>query len=86
MNNAAIGPDTKSWELLDNWRSTFEVNVFGYGSLSSEASFLLADICFSVVNVQQTFVPVRVPTGFLMRLNDGLLPVDVTPRKPGNSN
>jgi len=29
LNNAAIGPDSKSWELLDNWRSTFEVNVFG---------------------------------------------------------
>jgi len=29
INNAAIGPDSKSWELLDNWRSIFEVNVFG---------------------------------------------------------
>ncbi|KAF9241088.1 NAD(P)-binding protein [Melanogaster broomeanus] len=29
LNNAAIGPDTRSWELLDQWRSTFEVNLFG---------------------------------------------------------
>ncbi|KAI9573507.1 NAD(P)-binding protein [Boletus coccyginus] len=29
LNNAAISPDSKSWELLDNWRSTFEVNLFG---------------------------------------------------------
>ncbi|KIK98990.1 hypothetical protein PAXRUDRAFT_823275 [Paxillus rubicundulus Ve08.2h10] len=29
LNNAAICPDSKSWELLDNWRSTFEVNLFG---------------------------------------------------------
>jgi len=29
LNNAAIGPDSKSWEKLDNWRSTFEVNLFG---------------------------------------------------------
>ena len=30
MNNAAIGPESKSWALLDNWRSIFDVNVFGY--------------------------------------------------------
>jgi NAD(P)-dependent dehydrogenase (short-subunit alcohol dehydrogenase family) len=30
LNNAAIDPESKSWELLDNWRSTFEVNLFGY--------------------------------------------------------
>jgi NAD(P)-dependent dehydrogenase (short-subunit alcohol dehydrogenase family) len=29
LNNAAISPDTKSWQLLDQWRSTFEVNLFG---------------------------------------------------------
>ncbi|KAF8133890.1 NAD(P)-binding protein [Boletus edulis] len=29
LNNAAIGPDSKSWEKLDNWRNTFEVNLFG---------------------------------------------------------
>ncbi|KAG6377184.1 NAD(P)-binding protein [Boletus reticuloceps] len=29
LNNAAIGPDSKSWEKLDNWRGTFEVNLFG---------------------------------------------------------
>jgi len=29
LNNAAIALESKSWELLDNWRSTFEVNVFG---------------------------------------------------------
>ncbi|KAH0832131.1 NAD(P)-binding protein [Lanmaoa asiatica] len=30
LNNAAIGPESKSWELLDNWRRTFEVNLFGF--------------------------------------------------------
>ncbi|EPQ54803.1 NAD P-binding protein [Gloeophyllum trabeum ATCC 11539] len=29
MNNAAIGPKGTSWEGLDNWRKTFDVNVFG---------------------------------------------------------
>ncbi|KAF9221538.1 NAD(P)-binding protein [Gyrodon lividus] len=29
LNNAAVGPDSKSWELLDNWRTTFDVNLFG---------------------------------------------------------
>jgi len=29
MNNAAIGPDSKSWEMLDNWTKIFDVNVFG---------------------------------------------------------
>jgi len=29
LNNAAVSPDSKSWELLGNWRSTFEVNLFG---------------------------------------------------------
>ncbi|KAN0087659.1 hypothetical protein V8E55_006280 [Tylopilus felleus] len=29
MNNAAIGPESKSWALLDNWRSIFDANVFG---------------------------------------------------------
>ncbi|KAL4069972.1 hypothetical protein V8B97DRAFT_1871922 [Scleroderma yunnanense] len=29
MNNAAVAPQTKSWENLDNWRSTFEVNLLG---------------------------------------------------------
>ncbi|KIJ62666.1 hypothetical protein HYDPIDRAFT_188958 [Hydnomerulius pinastri MD-312] len=29
LNNAAVGPDSKAWEQLDNWRSTFEVNLFG---------------------------------------------------------
>lgn len=29
LNNAAIGPDTKSWEMLDNWKKTFDVNLFG---------------------------------------------------------
>ncbi|KAI6042661.1 hypothetical protein EDC04DRAFT_2657709, partial [Pisolithus marmoratus] len=30
MNNAAIAPPSKSWENLDSWRRTFEVNLFGY--------------------------------------------------------
>ncbi|KAI5989113.1 hypothetical protein EDD15DRAFT_2389183 [Pisolithus albus] len=29
MNNAAIAPPSKSWDNLDNWRRTFEVNLFG---------------------------------------------------------
>ncbi|KAH7885196.1 NAD(P)-binding protein [Phlebopus sp. FC_14] len=29
LNNAAIGPPSGSWEQLDNWRKTFEVNLFG---------------------------------------------------------
>ncbi|TFK48741.1 NAD(P)-binding protein [Heliocybe sulcata] len=29
MNNAAIGPKGTSWDGLENWRKTFDVNVFG---------------------------------------------------------
>ncbi|KAJ8591102.1 NAD(P)-binding protein [Rhizopogon salebrosus TDB-379] len=29
LNNAAVGPDSKSWEMLDNWKKTFDVNLFG---------------------------------------------------------
>lgn len=29
LNNAAIGPDSKSWKMLDNWKKTFDVNLFG---------------------------------------------------------
>ncbi|KAH7913968.1 hypothetical protein BJ138DRAFT_1001194 [Hygrophoropsis aurantiaca] len=29
LNNAAIGPDSKSWSMLDNWTSIFAINVFG---------------------------------------------------------
>lgn len=29
MNNAGIGLPSKSWEGIDAWRKTFDVNVFG---------------------------------------------------------
>lgn len=29
MNNAGIGLPSKSWEDIDAWRKTFDVNVFG---------------------------------------------------------
>ncbi|KAG6335610.1 hypothetical protein ID866_3467 [Astraeus odoratus] len=60
MNNAAIGPPTKSWENLDNWRSTFAVNLFGYVLLRVAGCTWSCDVDrdgFRVVNVQHTFVP-----------------------------
>lgn len=30
LNNVAIGPESKSWEMLDNWKKTFDVNLFGF--------------------------------------------------------
>lgn len=30
MNNAAIAPESTSWENLTNWKATFDVNLFGY--------------------------------------------------------
>ncbi|KAH7926489.1 NAD(P)-binding protein [Leucogyrophana mollusca] len=29
LNNAAIGPNSKSWQMLDNWTNIFAINVFG---------------------------------------------------------
>lgn len=59
MNNAGIGLPSKSWEGIDAWRKTFDVNVYGcVRSLVSSATPVYSSRRFaSVLNVQQTFVP-----------------------------
>ncbi|KAI6130020.1 hypothetical protein EV401DRAFT_1851972 [Pisolithus croceorrhizus] len=56
MNNAAIAPPSKSWENLDNWRRTFEVNLFGYVCVLMITLRCRIKRVSRVVNVQQTFV------------------------------
>jgi hypothetical protein len=63
MNNAGIGPKGTSWKGLDNWHKIFEVNVFGCVSRLDSSHVVAEWFCCAlhirVVNVQQTFVPVR---------------------------
>ncbi|KAF8872246.1 hypothetical protein BD779DRAFT_351035 [Infundibulicybe gibba] len=57
MNNAGIGPKGTSWGGIENWRSVFDVNLFG---CVSPPPLLLADPYARtgrIVNVQQMFVP-----------------------------
>ncbi|KAF8895092.1 hypothetical protein BD779DRAFT_1668441 [Infundibulicybe gibba] len=57
MNNAGIGPKGTSWGGIENWRSVFDVNLFG---CVSPPPLPLADPYARtgrIVNVQQTFVP-----------------------------
>lgn len=59
LNNAAVGPDTKSWEMLDNWKKTFDVNLFGLVICLIYTRVVQLKV-FRVINVQHTFVPVSI--------------------------
>jgi NAD(P)-dependent dehydrogenase (short-subunit alcohol dehydrogenase family) len=58
MNNAGIGLQGTSWGGLDNWHKIFDVNVFGCVACLSVPTLDVFKPC-RVVNVQQTFAPVR---------------------------
>src|ERR1700722_7811853 len=65
MNNAGINTVGTSWDGLENWKKVFDVNLFGFVFTKYVCGMLYADrincVCscpVSVVNVQQTFVPV----------------------------
>ena len=61
MNNAGIAPKGTSWGGIENWKNVFDVNLFGCVFLFFRCSREATDqSTFSIVNVQQTFIPVSV--------------------------
>ena len=66
LNNAAVGDKGDSFEGLDKWKAVMDVNLFGYVVFvlqhAREASLKINYI--SVLNVQHTFVPVKIPFFF----------------------
>jgi NAD(P)-dependent dehydrogenase (short-subunit alcohol dehydrogenase family) len=67
MNNAGIAEKGTSWRGIENWKKAFDVNLFGLVNHSlflvprSSRSDLPPQI--SILNVQQTFVPVGCHVG-----------------------
>lgn len=59
MNNAGVGIKGTSWDGIENWRTVFNINLFGYASSLSWFALQFTQVLHSIVNVQQTFVPVR---------------------------
>ena len=69
LNNAGIAEIGRSYEGLDMWKAVMDVNLFGYVSIPRffcGRHTLITRFVFSVLNVQHTFVPVRLFRSFLL--------------------